>query len=561
MLNSAEIIIEVFKKWGVEKIFGTPSKLETSLIAYLRKNSQIEYIPAFEDHLALSLATGFAQLSGKVGVVNLGTPEGVLNSLGFIKSTKENQIPLVIISPLPTLSSEVYEPDHDALGLTDLAGKYCKWSWKITSPDQVAYALEKAMKISQTPPSGPTFISIPKDVFLAKSPKTSYSLHRSKSYKATSSLANTERVSLVLLKAKNPVIIAGALVATYKSQAELAELTEILGAPVISESPDTNSQVLGVNLQYYHPYYLGFYYHKDQAMKNYLKNADCILEIGTKVNYSEMFKDINPRATIIHAADNPDDLGKHHVATYALVGDIKNNLTELINTLKRYQWPYEKQLEKRKKVNRVLVQKNLIERQKVMDKVELTGKIIKPLHLIKALNEVYNKETIFVDESQTFSSFLKRFFRFIATHEIFSLVGGQKGWGLPFAIGGAFSNANRKRLVCLVSEASFIKSLQSLLTLSKYKLPLIIIVTNNKGFASLHLEYKKAGRFDKKNLEFLTLDKQQLNLETVTSGLGIKTFSVTKPQEIKETLEKANSLKAPVLVEVVMTDDLNDWSA
>lgn len=560
MLTTAEIITEVLKKWGVEKIFGTPSTLETDFVTSIKKNSQIQLITSYEDDLAIAMGSGYAKLSQKTGVVNLGTPEGVMNSLGFVKSAFENQIPLVIISAVPSLYSEVYEPDHDGFGLSHLIENYCKWSWKINSPDQAAYALEKAMKLSQTPPFGPTFLAIPKDIFSAKSSKTSYSLHRSKSYKSNSSQANNEQVSLVLLKAKNPIIIAGAQIAAYSSQSELAEISEILGTPVISEAPDQGSQVLGINLQYYHPYHLGFYYNKDKVMKNYLKNADCVLEIGTKVNYSTMFKDINSKAVIIHASDNPLEIGKHHVATYALVGDIKTNLDELIGTLKRYQWPYEKQLEKRKKQNREIIQKNLIERQKALDKVVLNDKTIKPLHLIKALNEVFNKDTIFVDESQSFSNFFKRFFRFVSTHDVFGAIGGQKGWGLPFAIGLAIFNQNKKRLVCLVSEASFLKSVQSLLALAKYKVPLLVVVINNKGFASMHLEYKKSFRFDKKSLEFLSLAGQNINLETLSQGLGIKTLSVNKPQDLIAILEKAANLKNPVVVEVVTTEDLAVWA-
>lgn len=71
MQTVADAIIEVLKKWGIDKIFGCPGTTEMPLLASLKKHSNIEYITTYLDGPAVGMADGYARAKNKVAIANL----------------------------------------------------------------------------------------------------------------------------------------------------------------------------------------------------------------------------------------------------------------------------------------------------------------------------------------------------------------------------------------------------------------------------------------------------------------------------------------------------------
>jgi acetolactate synthase I/II/III large subunit len=59
------------------------------------------------------------------------------------------------------------------------------------------------------------------------------------------------------------------------------------------------------------------------------------------------------------------------------------------------------------------------------------------------------------------------------------------GYGLPAAIGAAIAGEGARRVICLVGDGSVMMNLQELQTLAHHQLPVIVIVVNNGGYASI----------------------------------------------------------------------------
>ncbi len=62
---------------------------------------------------------------------------------------------------------------------------------------------------------------------------------------------------------------------------------------------------------------------------------------------------------------------------------------------------------------------------------------------------------------------------------------GAMGYGLPAAIGAAIAGGGDRRVICLVGTAQSMMNLQELQTLAYHQLPVVVVVLNNGGYASI----------------------------------------------------------------------------
>lgn len=107
------------------------------------------------------------------------------------------------------------------------------------------------------------------------------------------------------------------------------------------------------------------------------------------------------------------------------------------------------------------------------------------------------------------------------------------GYELPAAIGAAYANPN-KRIICLAGDGSIMLNIQELETIVRYKLPIKIILLNNRGYLSIKLSQNN----------FFKREKGA----STTSGLGFPSFEyIAKANEIEytkiETVDEIPQLK------------------
>src|SRR5439155_1020827 len=94
--------------------------------------------------------------------------------------------------------------------------------------------VHRAVKTAFSHPSGPVFLSLPVDVLNAERDLDLGAPTRV-APRIVGDRAAVARAAELLAKAQNPVIIAGDAVAHGDALAELAEVAELIGAPVITE--------------------------------------------------------------------------------------------------------------------------------------------------------------------------------------------------------------------------------------------------------------------------------------------------------------------------------------
>src|SRR5580698_828061 len=83
MRAAVDVLLEILVDEGVTHIFGNPGSTELALMEAL-DGSGLRYVLGLQEAAVVGMADGFAQASGRAGVVSLHAVGGLGNGIGAI---------------------------------------------------------------------------------------------------------------------------------------------------------------------------------------------------------------------------------------------------------------------------------------------------------------------------------------------------------------------------------------------------------------------------------------------------------------------------------------------
>lgn len=487
---------------GLNQIFGNPGSTE---IPMLRGVS--DYVLTLHDSISVGMADGYAQYSGKPSLVNLHTLPGVANSMAFIHTARMNRSPVIITSGQQDSRHAYYEPLlwHD---LKSLVGTGVKFSYEVKSSEDIERAMKRAYAISLEPPSGPVFLSFPMEVMDQESPysELDYSV-------PNLMLLNSEevgRISDLIAKAKNPAFVAGSELDQYDAIGELEQLSKHLGVPVFSE-PLASRATFNSDSENF----AGELPPATTAINMALLQYDLIVNFGGEFTlYPYLPSPLLPGKKIITVSMSPAFKQGEYV-----ISNPKLFLQALLQMAKG-KWNF------RKPENQG--NPGIIAREK---------RIMGVNYVLQKARRLFAGYAI-VDEAISSSLLVRKNIGY-SPKSYFTAKSGQLGWGLPAAAGISLL---RDKVLEIVGDGSLMYTIQALWTVSKYKLPVKILVLNNEGYTILK-SFSSSFYPGVENSDFLSFS---YNITGVAESLGVE--SRIADAELKELEWLAQGNEAKLLV-------------
>jgi acetolactate synthase-1/2/3 large subunit len=229
MKTVGERMVEGLAARGVEVIFGIPGVHTVEMYRGL-SGSSVRHVTARHEQGCAFMADGYARASGKPGVALVITGPGVTNALTAMAQSREDSVPVLIISGVNRRDSlgkglgRLHElPDQGAMVRT-----LCP-SRQITDPSEVGAVLDWAFATMATGRPGPVHIEVPTDVMPLPCPPLL--APAALPARPVASDVDLARAAEMLNAAKRPVIIAGG--GARGLNAALRTLAERLDAPVV----------------------------------------------------------------------------------------------------------------------------------------------------------------------------------------------------------------------------------------------------------------------------------------------------------------------------------------
>ncbi|WP_284035472.1 thiamine pyrophosphate-binding protein [Neobacillus sp. 114] len=544
-----DFILKTFQKYEVEYLFGNPGTTELPLVDGLVHYPDLKYILSLHEDVCVGMAAGYAQATGKPGVVNLHAAPGLAHGLGNIYNAYRAGVPLIVTAGQQDTRLAIQEP---ALwgDMVSMAQNYTKWSWEVKNAQELPIVLHRAFKVAMTEPMGPVFLSLPSDVLWQEIEAETIPLTIVSS-NIRGDLEAVQKAASWIRHASNPVFMVGDHLASSQGVNEMVRLAEKIGAPVYVEH-----QASRLNFPYGHRQYAGRCLPNGPFIKKALSEADVVIFVGVTSQAPLLYFDqpIIQEGTKVIAIDSGEwELGKNMHVDIAIAASPRIAIQEITQLIETQLNDEEKARFDRLK-EKTIQKKIHSDAQRLKELEETKGQFpLSPAEVMYELNKALPENVLVVDESVTSGRYTHSYLELNQPGSLIALKGGGLGYGMPASLGAQLGRPDQ-RVVNIIGDGSSLYYIQSLWNAAKYQLPVVFVIMNNQSYMILKggiLNIK--GESAKHNVfPGMDLNEPPVDFVNVAKGFGIDSVRIERSEELQPAFEKAFQEKKPILLDVVI---------
>jgi benzoylformate decarboxylase len=550
-----EATIELLRERGMTTLFGNPGSTELPMLSDFP--ADFRYVLGLQESVAVGIADGYAQATGRPALVNLHTAPGLGNGMGAIFNAQANKSPLVVTAGQQYRSLMTLQANLTNRDATRMPHPLVKWSWEPPCAQDVPHALARAAHTAALAPRGPVFVSIPMDDWYAEVRSEEEVRHQTKrAVSGGAGLPDGPRIASIarrLVEAANPALVAGPDIDASGGWDAAVRLAEAARLPVYA-TPATGGGRLGFPEN--HPLFQAILPPAVQPLGEALAPHDFVLAVGTSIfpYYPNIPGPLLAESTSLTAiTSDPDEAARAPMGD-AIVADPALTLAALADALGGMLGAGEggggggtsspgASAGLALSTARGGINRELPPARPAPEAVGLTDPM-SPSTAVRTLAQVFPEDGIVVLESPSATPALRNQLRLGRPGSYYFSAGGGLGFGMPAAIGVQLACPERP-VVCVIGEGSAQYAVQSFWTAAAYKVPVTFLVLRNEEYAilkffSLLEEIPNAPG----------LDLPALDTAAVAAGYGVNARRAADPEELGVELRRALDSDVPELVEV-----------
>ena len=329
MTTVREATFDFLRRQGMTTVFGNPGSTELPFLEQFPDD--FRYVLGLHEGVAVGVADGFAQASGRPALVNLHTAPGVGNGMGAMFNAQSNKSPLVITAGQQARSLMTLQALLTNRDAARMPHPLVKWSYEPPRAEDVPHAIARATHLAALPPRGPVFVSIPMDDWRAEVDEdaTGHQLGREVSGRAGADPERVAELARRLAAASNPVLVVGPDADASGAWDAAVELAERARLPVWAP-PATGGGRIGFPED--HAHFRGVLPPAVGPLADTLAGHDLILVVGSSVfaYYPNIPGSLLPDgASLVAITSDPDEAARAPMGD-AIVADVKLTLEALL---------------------------------------------------------------------------------------------------------------------------------------------------------------------------------------------------------------------------------------
>ncbi|MUL80604.1 MULTISPECIES: acetolactate synthase large subunit [unclassified Mycolicibacterium] len=332
-LTGAQAVVRSLEELGVDVVFGIPGGAVLPVYDPLFDSKKLRHVLVRHEQGAGHAASGYAHATGKVGVMMATSGPGATNLVTPLADAQMDSIPVVAITGQvgrALIGTDAFQ-EADISGITMPITKH---NFLVRNGDDIAQVMAEAFHIASSGRPGAVLVDIPKDILQGQC-TFAWPPHMDlPGYKPNTKPHSRQvrEAAKLIAAARKPVLYVGGGVIRGEASAELLELAELTGIPVVTTLmargafPDSHPQHLGMPGM-----------HGTVAAVGALQRSDLLIALGTRFDdrVTGQLSSFAPEAKVIHADIDPAEIGKNRHADVPIVGDVKAVITDLIEVLRR----------------------------------------------------------------------------------------------------------------------------------------------------------------------------------------------------------------------------------
>jgi len=553
--TASQAYLEVAAAHGVDYVFGLPGTSGQEFIGTIADQEKVRFILALHETCVVSMADGYARVTGRPSLAQLSTLPGTANSVGALYDAYRDRSPVVLTST--NVDTRIVGRDSHTEGkdLVELTKQFTKWSCEVHRADRIPEILNRAFKVASTPPTGPVYLSLPSNLLGESISVQNPDVERSRIVpRMAGDLDALKDAAKLLAQAKRPLIVAGSGVAKAGAIEELVKLAELVAAPVVMEP-----RYSFLSFPTTHPYSFQIAERQPTFNLPVWGEPDLIFAIGCRLIREYRYIPepvIKPETLCVHIEEDPWEIGKVFPVDLGIVADSKSALRSLLEIFPMFS----EQSNGSRKTERI----ECLKKAKAQTNAELESRIkagwdatpINAARLMRTMDKLIDQDALIVNESPTSKDILMSNFQFTSARSYFSnSSAGHLGWGLGAAIGAALASPKRRVVACL-GDGSAMFGIQGLWTLAKYRVPLLVIVFNNRAYMAVKNQFRGPEERIRIAAEMgAELVGPEINFSRLAETFGIFGQRVEQPEAIEPALKRALEQSGPAVLDVVINQN------
>ena len=548
-MSGAKSLVQSLEYAGVDVMFGLPGG--AILPAYDPIfDSKIRHILVRHEQGAGHAATGYAQVTGRVGVCIATSGPGATNLVTPLADAAMDSVPMVAITgqvPSAAIGTDAFQ-EADIRGITM---PFTKHNYLITDPDQIPRAIAEAFYIASSGRPGPVLVDIAKD---ALQKETDFVWPKELSLPGYHPQIEPENQAIkdaaaLIAQSSKPVFYVGGGVIKANASKDLMQLAELLGAPVV-----TTLMALG-SFPDSHPQHFGMPgMHGTVGAVTALQKADLLIALGARFDdrVTGKLSTFAVNAKVIHADIDPAEIGKNRYADVPVVGDLKHTIAALIPALK---------------AEFTKGRADLAPWLASMNKLRATYPLgydlpkdgsLSPQYVIERISAITGPDAIYVAGVGQHQMWAAQFVKYENPRTWLNSGGlGTMGYAVPAAM-GAKVGAPDTTVWAIDGDGCFQMTNQELVTCALNNIPIKVAIINNESLGMVRqwqtLFYE--GRYSNTSLD----SKRVPDFVKLADAMGCIGLTCDRMEDVDAIIKKANSINdQPVVVDFRVFRDAMVW--
>ena len=554
-ISGAEAVVRSLELLGVTDVFGLPGGAVLPLYDALMDAPKLRHILVRHEQGAGHAAEGFAAATGRVGVCIATSGPGATNLVTAIADAYMDSVPMLAITGQVfshLMGSDAFQ-EADIIGITMPITKH---SFLVKKAADVPGAINAAYHLASSGRPGPVVVDITKDaqeelVDFQWDPAVELLGYRP-IMKANSK--QIQAAAELIAEAERPVLYIGGGVGRAKASAELLQLAELVGAPVVTTLmargvfPDSHPQHLGMPGM-----------HGTVPAVLALQEADLLITLGARFDdrVTGKLALFAPEAKVIHADIDPAEIGKNRTADVPIVGDAKEVISDLIAAVGSAQRdrefadlsPWWQRL-------------NQLQEQFPLGYQEPSDGLLSPEKVITRIGELTGPEGVYaagVGQHQMWSA---QFIGYERPNSWLNSGGaGTMGYAVPAAMGAKVAEPERD-VWAIDGDGCFQMTNQELATCVVNNIPIKVAIINNSSLGMVRqwqtLFYD--GRYSNTDLNTGHGTPRIPDFVKLADAYGCLAIRVEREDEIDDAIKLAlETNDRPVVIDFVVSADAMVW--
>lgn len=532
----ADQVASMLANAGIQHLYAITGDSLNDLTDALARDGRVKFVHMRHEESGAFAASAEAQLTGKLAACAGSSGPGHVHLINGLYDAQRSNAPVLALAS--TCASSMFGTEYFQETNPILLFSNCNvYNEMAVTPTQVPHILQGAMQ-EAIGKGGVGIIGLPSDVlgqdavdsYAAITPLYSQRLPEP-------SEEEVEAAATLINNAKTVAIFAGS--GTKGASSLLNELSEKVNAPV-GTTYKSQLELMGECKNYVgHMGFLGMW-----SAEQAIASADVILIMGMNFPYPGFFP---TDKKIIQVDIRAERLGRKSKVDVAVRSDSRLFLEALLPKIEN-------------KTDRTFLDKALTDYENIKKKYEMPvnnpGRkgAIRPEYMLSLLNDMADENAVFTVDTGMNNVWTSHY---LTPKKGRSMIGsfthGSMANAMPMAIGAKFACPDRQ-VIAICGDGGLAMLMGELLTIVQYKLPVKILVADNRTLGFVKWEMEMAG------LTPHETDLTNPDFGKMAETIGFQAETIDDPAQLKDAMSRWLNAEGPALLTVKTDPDAASFS-